>query len=324
MARIERLTEADTVRMVLDRARTEADRQLDTMRAAAEEVIPPDAGVIVGVNGSVARREVTSGSDVDLFFLAAGDDVEAVRPVQQAFRERLRADNVKMPTHGGVFEQPLTVRSLLSNIGGDADTNEYLTRRMLYLLEGEWLHDRVGFEDLRARLVGHYVRDDLETHKLCRYLLNDVIRYWRTICVDFEEKTADGTKPRAIRLVKLRFARMMLYFGGVAAIARTADVPPEAKRTVLLDTFSKPPADRLTETFGSAEMARPLAAYATFLHAIDDEGIRAALESEGHDGLGTVEYRELVEVARQFRSGLEDVLLGPDGRPNRIGSALML
>lgn len=325
MMKIERLTKADDVRNVLGCARAEADRQLETMRAAARDVIHKGAGVIVGVNGSVARREVTSGSDVDLFFLATGDDAEAVRPIQEAFRARLQDDGIKMPAHGGVFEDPLTVTELLSNIGGDADTNAYLTRRMLYLLEGEWLHNRAGFNTLRENLVGHYVRDELENRKLCRYLLNDVIRYWRTICIDFEEKTADGGKPRAIRLVKLRFARMMLYFGGVAAIARTdANVPAETKRSTLLTTFAMPPADRLTRAFGEAQMEAPLAAYATFLNAINDKTIRDALEREGHDGLETDEYRELVEVARDFRQGLEDVLVGPEGLRGKIGSALLL
>ena len=151
-----------------------------------------------------------------------------------------------------------------------------------------------------------------------------MIRYWRTICVDFEEKTADGGKPRAIRLVKLRFARMMLYFGGVAAIAPTGNASADVKRAMLLETFSKPPAVRLTETFGEKEMAKPLAAYATFLHAIDDEGIRKALERDGHEGLDTDEYRELVEVARDFRNGLEGILVGPNGLRSQIGSALLL
>lgn len=324
MTCIERLIETDAVRAVLTRAREEADRQLQAMRAAAREIIPEDAGIIVGVNGSIARREVTSGSDVDLFFLATGTDAEAVRPVQEKFRERLRADNVKMPARGGVFEDPLTVNDLLANIGGDKDTNVFLTRRMLYLLEGEWLHYEEGFESVRERLISHYVSDALEDNKLCRYLLNDVIRYWRTICVDFEEKTAGGDKPRAIRLVKLRFARMMLYFGGVAAIARTGDLSADAKRAVLLKTFAMPPIERLTETFGEAEMEVPLAAYATFLNAINNEDIRAALESEGHSGLETDQYSELVEVARIFRDGLEAVLIGSNGLPNKIGSALLL
>ncbi|MEO0497328.1 MAG: hypothetical protein AAF141_08155 [Pseudomonadota bacterium] len=324
MTSIKRLTEAGSVEKVFDRVQAEADRQLDIMRTAARETIPEDAGVIVGVNGSVARREVTSGSDVDLFFLATETDAEAVRWVQEAFRERLKADGVKMPAHGGVFENPLTVAQLLENIGGYADTNEFLTRRMLYLLEGEWLHNRDGFQRIRTRLIKRYVADDLENSKLCRYLLNDVIRYWRTICVDFEEKTGSGDKPRAIRLVKLRFARMMLYFGGVAAIARTGDRPADAKRTVLLEAFAKAPSERLKDTFGKTEMEGPLADYATFLNAMNDPNIRSSLEQEGHNGMDTDEYRELVDVARSFRDGLEAALVGPKGLPNQIGSALLL
>ncbi len=111
---------------------------------------------------------------------------------------------------------------------------------MLYLLQGEWLYNEAGFERVRADLIEHYVTEELEERKLCRYLLNDIIRYWRTICVDFEEKTAAGNKPRAIRLIKLRFARMMLYFGGVAAISKTGDIPAPQKRIVLLGCLPRP------------------------------------------------------------------------------------
>ena len=50
------------------------------------------------------------------------------------------------------------------------------------------------------------------------FLLNDVIRYWRTICIDLEHKVRADNKARDIRLIKLRFSRMLLYASGVLAI----------------------------------------------------------------------------------------------------------
>ncbi|MEP4444537.1 MAG: hypothetical protein ABJ059_13945, partial [Hyphomicrobiales bacterium] len=47
-----------------------AEVQLEVMRNAALDIFGERQDVIIGVNGSVARREYTSGSDIDHFFLS--------------------------------------------------------------------------------------------------------------------------------------------------------------------------------------------------------------------------------------------------------------
>ena len=65
---------------ILAECEAESERQLRSMRSIAQEMFGGDTDYLVGVNGSVARRECTSGSDVDLFFLHEGSStVEAVR-----------------------------------------------------------------------------------------------------------------------------------------------------------------------------------------------------------------------------------------------------
>ena len=324
MTAIRRLTDQKEVEDALQRANDEAERQIGLMRELANGVIGDDPDIVVGVNGSVARREVTSGSDVDLFFLVRNGDVQRARDIQGALRKKLREADIKMPANDGVFENPLPAEELLKKIGGEADTNEFTTRRMLFLLEGEWLHNPDGFHQIRIDLISHYVDNEIDDRKLCRYLLNDIIRYWRTICVDFEQKTADGEKPRAIRLIKLRFARMMLYFGGVAAICKTMDMPAADKRATLGRTFAVPPIERLRDVFGSSETRPVLAAYATFLSSLDDAHVRSQLSLAGRSGMDTKEYSELVEVAREFRTALETLLVGPESRHREIASALLL
>lgn len=321
---IRRVADADETHRILDEALTRSEDQLKVMRDVAREVIGENSNVIVGVNGSIARREMTSGSDVDLFFLTLGDTGQQALDIKDAYRSRLIDLEIKMPAQDGVFDAVLSVDELLSNIGGDDDTNKFLTRRMLYLLEGEWVFNHTEFESLRARLIDHYVAENLEDHKFCQYLLNDIIRYWRTICVDFEQKTAKGEKARAIRLIKLRFARMMLYFGGVAAIAQTGDIPAAEKQAKLLEMFSLHPAARLRAVFGEKDVMPALSSYATFLSALDDKSIRAALDSDGYSGLETDEYKELVEVARDFRDGLKGLLVDASGLRNKVASALLL
>ncbi|MDG2341011.1 MAG: hypothetical protein P8L32_07445, partial [Paracoccaceae bacterium] len=219
---------------VIQRAVQLSEQQLNIMREIAEEIFGKDTNIIIGVNGSVARRETTSGSDVDLFFLGLDEaELAALQSQQNNYRARLRNADIKMPAHGGVFDEPLRADKLCETIGGDDDTNLFITRRMLFLLEGEWIYNQTAFEKLRSDLICRYVAEDLADEKIALFLLNDIIRYWRTICVDFEHKIQDDSKPRAIRNIKLRFSRMLLYFAGVAAVSTTGGMGGVEKRAKL-------------------------------------------------------------------------------------------
>ena len=148
---------------------------------------------------------------MDLFFLATGSDLSFVSEKQTEFRDLLEADlNLKLPASNGVFENPLPVEKICE-IGGLTDDNETLTRRMLLLLEGEWVFNESAFYDVRNGLLKKYLHYRPEEDKICMFLLNDVIRYWRTICIDLEHKVYAHNKARDIRLIKLRFSRMLLY-----------------------------------------------------------------------------------------------------------------
>ena len=116
----------------------------------------------------------------------------------------------------------------------------------------------------------------------------------------------------------------MLYFGGVAAICKTKDMPAADKRETLRQMFAVPPIDRLRDVFGVVETGPVLAAYATFLNSLDDADIRGQLSLAGRSGMETEAYSELVEVARDFRTALETLLVGPDSCHKEIASALLL
>lgn len=300
---------------VLSGARERSEATLNTLRSIASEVLGGDSDLIVGVNGSVARREETAGSDVDLFVLTLSGDIAAARATQVEYRNRLDAQGIKMAAPGGVFENPLRTTQLTATIGGEDDTNTYITRRMLYLLEGEWVANKDSFDRLRLELVERYVPKDLDEHKIVRFFINDVVRYWRTICVDFEYKTADETKPRAIRLVKLRLSRMLIYVAGIAAAGQTVGQDAATKRKRLAELLALPPLARLGEIYGLDKMAAVQARYATFLSALDCEDIRSKLELPGAEGLSTQEFSELAEVARDFKAellALLDIKTGGD------------
>lgn len=199
-------TRRDECRLILERAKQKSEERLNLLRKTAADMMG-DKQILIGVNGSVARREVTSGSDIDLFFLLPDGEIseKEASELRGTFADLLNEHDIKMPAKGGVFDNMLRSKKLVEDIGGEEDTNTNITRRMLYLLESEHVYNVREYEDLRRRLIERYVPDNLEEHKHCLFFLNDIVRYWRTICIDFEHKTSDGTKPRAIRLIKLRF-----------------------------------------------------------------------------------------------------------------------
>lgn len=308
---------------IFEEAGKRSEEGLKRMRDVAAELIGDDDRFIVGVNGSYARREVTGGSDVDLFVLYRHDAMNEAQEVQANLRKKLEADSFKMPAPGGVFSSPLTVSNLTQSIGGMDDTNEYITRRMLLLLEGEWIHNPAQFERARTRLLDQYVADTIRREQICLFLLNDIIRYWRTICVDFEYKVQSDGKPREIRLIKLRFSRMLLFFAGVMAVGATYGLERAEKIACLSEHLALPAHQRLLKLAG--EKAYPaLELYAEFLEALDDSGRRDALSAALPTGEESSEFTTLRAQAQKFRLSLLELLHGHFGTENPTVAALML
>jgi len=296
---------------------------LSQMREIAKTVFGDDARFIVGVNGSYARREATSGSDVDLFVLYRKDTAVEAQRMQAILREQMKEAGFKMPADDGVFASPLSVSALSQTIGGMDDTNESITRRMLLLLEGEWLYNEAGFNEAKTRLLGQYVTAGIRNEQICLFLLNDIIRYWRTICVDFEYKIQADNKPREIRLIKLRFSRMLLFFAGIMAVGATYKLDREQKIERLLELFALPAYQRLIKLAG--EQASPaLELYATFLNALDDPAIRLALSQPGTATAESQEFQQLRLQAQQFRHHLLTLLKNHYDSDNPTVTALML
>ena len=165
----------------LDSVKVQTEAKLNEAREIARSVIGQADGLIVGVNGSFARREATSGSDLDLFYLFSGNALPVAVEAKQALNDALIKGGFKPPSKGGVFEHPLSMSILTENIGGMEDKNVTITRRMLLLLEGEWLHNQSAYDDARQRIVSAYVPDTVRPDHIALFLLNDVIRYWRTV-----------------------------------------------------------------------------------------------------------------------------------------------
>lgn len=317
------MTLSPAARSMFDKASQQSEAGLAEMRKLASESFPDDNSIIIGVNGSYARREVTQGSDVDIFFLYDRSELSDVAEKQAAFREKLKSANFEMPSPGGVFDAPLSVSALSQTIGGQEDNNKQITRRMLLLLEGEWIHNESDFHATRTRLLTQYVSKDIRDDQICLFLLNDIIRYWRTICVDFEHKVQRENKDRAIRLIKLRFSRMMLIVAGVLAVSETFELERSQKIEKLEEFLSMPAYQRVHNIVGDSAVPA-LELYSEFLAGLDDEVVRSDLSQPSPAGESTEAFTNLRDKAQQFRSSLIDLLRVHCSDPNPTVNALLL
>ena len=232
--------------------------------------------------------------------MALNIDIPSLKEKQATFWNVIEHDlGLRLPAPRGVFYKPLQVEEIYQ-IGGQDDRNDTLTRRMLLLLEGEWLFNRSGFDYVRRELLEQYLYDRPQEDKICLFLLNDIIRYWRTICTDLEHKIRIQGKPRAIRVIKLRFSRMLLYISGVLTIGNGHGLCYEDKIRRLSALFEQYPIKRILSITGE-EATPALNLYAEFLEALDTPGTRDVLENENRN---SEMFQEMSNKAGQFRDHL--------------------
>ena len=250
--------------------------------------------------GSYARREASEQSDVD-FFVVSGtesDDPE----LKEVIAAKIKKVVPNEPSQDGAFGEEIGRSQLLENIGGENDSNKNITRRILFLLEGEWLFNEGGLRKFRRQILERYIREDMADHQLAVFLLNDVIRYYRTVAVDYEYKTVEleNPKPWAIRNIKLVFSRKLLYASGLFSIAMTADRSRDDKLSILQDLFDVPVVERMISICGRPNMEPVLKSYNNFLENLEDPDRRGHLMKVENSNRQDPEFRKIKNEGHQF------------------------
>jgi hypothetical protein len=146
--------------------------------------------------GSLARGESTSQSDLDWTLLINGEVDGQHSSLHQSIRKKLRDAGKIPPGSTGTFGGLAFSHELVPCIGGQDDTNKNLTLRMLLLLESLSIGNDQPRQMVIRAILSRYLADDpswtwRSDGKLPRFLLNDVIRFWRTMAVDFADKFRD-------------------------------------------------------------------------------------------------------------------------------------
>lgn len=282
------------------------DHILGLRKALLKTIKNPSIGIVTV--GSFARREASAQSDLDFFFITKDKKYKPTREIEK-FKEQIHKRGMKMPAPAGAFNSEVEPCSkMVQNIGGLGDKTEKLTRRLLFLLEGEWLYNEALFDDLLEQLICTYVKDSITPHQLSRFLLNDLIRYYRTICVDFEYKTYEGGKSWGDRNIKLVFSRKLLYFSGILVVAETVQHTCEFKRDILRRYLRLTPVERLKRICGT-RCEKVLSMYDDFLEEMSQDKVRLMLKNTTDDReKQTDEFRNFKNKGHHFTWELSRLL----------------
>jgi predicted nucleotidyltransferase len=306
-------------------ARARSARSRATLQRELAEIARDDLSLVVF--GSLARGELTAGSDVDWTLLVDGQSDPGHLEVAERIDAALVRLGVKPVGREGIFGTLAFGHSLVHLIGGEDDTNRNTTQRILLLLESLPIGGRAAYDRVVGNVLRRYLEEDgTLTHPEARYLvprflLNDFARYWRTVAVDFAYKRKTrGGKGGALRGLKLRMSRKLIYASGLLAcfgcelgLVRPPCRPPRrpAECVECLRAFmAQSPLDILALAFLGAPhleaAARELfGAYDAFVATLADDGARSYLSALPLDATWSdARYQQAHAPTRAFQAAL--------------------
>jgi predicted nucleotidyltransferase len=237
--------------------------------------------------GSLARHEVGKKSDLDIFVTAdPSKDLQRRLSKHTVIAELIHINReLEFPefSNDGEYLKIYFIDELTRRTGSPTDDSENsFTTRMLMVLESEpLLHDETYSRHLTT-VLEHYYRDHVGKKSFRPlFLLNDLLRYWRTLCLNYEERREDPAKPWRKKNVNLKFSRMVTVFGTVLPLI----LQPAATAEELAPLCRKRPLERLAAGIDmlrdgslAALWPRILDIYEEFLQWKEDDNVEQLLE----------------------------------------------
>lgn len=230
-------------------ARAEVDRYLD------EELggFTTGQGLDIVAFGSMARDEMAPGSDFD--YLVVTNEIVPNPSIIQTFRKAARSALTTIaaaePGASNLFGVVVGAPDMVNQIGLDEDTNKSLSRRILVLQESEWLNKHSRYEALVSSILSRYLYDyaGADEPRVPRFLFNDMVRFWRTIAVDYQAKRwqeIEGQK-WGLRYIKVRTSRKWTFAGSIISLFMPVIEQKDTTRAYLMKQFAMPPLARLAQ-----------------------------------------------------------------------------
>jgi predicted nucleotidyltransferase len=223
---------------VLDQRRESTNSRLKEIHGKLAGAENRAAGkACVYATGSFARGEANPFSDLDLFIVGRG--TRESRSLRRLDEICVKADLIQVTRElnfpefsgDGEYLTHHTVDELIGTLGKPQDdAANTFTARLLLLLESQPLIGGEVYSDAIDQVIAAYWRD-YQNHKsdfMPAFLANDILRIWRTFCVNYEARTAtdppEKKAKRKLKNYKLKHSRLLTCYSALAyllAIYRT-------------------------------------------------------------------------------------------------------
>lgn len=195
------------------------------------------------VFGSLARGEWTSKSDLDWTFLVDGGANSDHLRISQDIHRVLQEAKFQPPGPTGTFGNLAFSHDIIHQIGGQNDSNRNTSQRILLLLESCAVGKRTdAYERVLRGVINRYMEEDTHPlehdsrrYRVPRFLLNDIVRFWRTMAVDFASKQRDRAGAGwGLRNAKLRMSRKLIFASGLL-VCFSANLDPDLQSGISTD-----------------------------------------------------------------------------------------
>ena len=207
------------------------------LRKSAKDQI---SDVCACATGSFGRLEAGQHSDLDIFLLSrSSEDVgpKNIKILKPAISNQnvilIKAGLIEANSAAGLppfdgdckYLTLYTIEELIERIGRSEDesTNSF-TSRLLLLLEGRPILGNDIFSEAVERIIRSYWRD-YEGHErnfAPAFMSNDILRLWRTFCVNYEARTSvapiEKKFKRRVKNYKLKYSRMLTCYSALLCI----------------------------------------------------------------------------------------------------------
>lgn len=241
--------------------------------------------------GSLGRLEAGKNSDLDIFVVSNEPSLGKLKEVRLLAGIADLNDDLKFPSFSDEMRYMKVYQAirLIDDTGRPRDDSENsFTTRMLLLLESAPLGNQSLYLEIVRKICENYFRDN-KGKKNFRplFLINDLLRFWRTLCLNYEQCRDDPAKPWRKKNINLRFSRLTTVFSTIAMLM--VDKPQTSE--ALIPRIELTPLQRLAMTVDvmknrdfAEEFPRFLDHYATFLRVKDNPQPERLLEMGGTRG----------------------------------------
>jgi len=203
--------------------------------------------IAIYCGGSLGRGDFGKNSDLDLFILSNKKSKDIKRIERLKLLSSVIRINKKLGfnefSNDGQYLHVYSFPDMLDALGSPVDDiHNLFTARMLLLLESKPIFNNENYSNQFENAINHYYRDS-KNRKSFRplFLINDILRYWRTLCLNYELIRNDINRPWRKKNINLKFSRMLTIFGTILPLISK----PASTKECVINLIKLTPLERL-------------------------------------------------------------------------------